>query len=292
MNDLLNNYITHLKNNNTSYNTIEAYRRDILDFFSYLSMNGFDFREVDTNVYMTYCEYLYSNDKSQNTVIRNLISVRIFYKYLYSKGFIENDSISLYHIPKRETTKLDILTIEEIKRLLDSPNTNSNKGIRDKAILELLYATGMKVYELINLKISDINIKYSYVRCIDLNLRERINPIGEEAIWSINKYLVVREKININKNDILFLNLRGNKMSRQGLWKIIKIYGDQCFNDKRINSYTLRNSFAFHLLENGADAKSVQDLLGYKDIANLNKYVKVVSKKRIVDVYKNTHPRV
>jgi integrase/recombinase XerD len=207
------------------------------------------------------------------------------------KGIVSENPVMDYEIPKLKHNIPKILTIEEVDKLLSVPDLTTNKGIRDKAMLEVVYATGMKVTELLNLTIYDINLKLSYIKCRDSKKQERIIPIGSFAVKCIEEYLKIRPHINIYNLDLLFLNLKGVQMTRQGFWKIIKYYADEAGIDKTINAFTLRHSFAVHLLQNGADIKSVQELLGHKDMSATQIYSSISRKNKIAEVYKKFHPR-
>jgi integrase/recombinase XerD len=185
----------------------------------------------------------------------------------------------------------EILTVKEVDKLLSSPDLSTDKGIRDKAMLEVMYAAGMKVMELLNLTIYDIDLKLSYIRCSNSRSKERIVPIGSVAVKYLKNYLRIRPELNLYNLDTLFLNLKGVKMSRQGFWKIVKYYAGESKIDKNINAFTLRHSFAVHLLENGADIKSVQELLGHKDLSATQVYSSVLKRNKIAEIYKKSHPR-
>ncbi|NFV70717.1 site-specific tyrosine recombinase XerD, partial [Clostridium botulinum] len=227
---------------------------------------------------------------ANSSIVRNIVSIRNFYKYLIQKNIVSEDPTLGYEIPKIERNIPKILSVEEVDKLLNSPNS-SKKGLRDKAMLELMYATGVKITELLNLDIYDINLKFNYIKCRGSKKRERIIPIGSYAVKCLKNYLEVRPIINAYNLDYLFLNLKGTQMTRQGFWKIIKFYAKEASIDKEIDSYTLRHSFAVHLLQNGADIKSVQELLGHKDLAATQIYSSISKKSKIAEVYKNAHPR-
>jgi integrase/recombinase XerD len=194
-------------------------------------------------------------------------------------------------MPKLKRNIPPILTVEEVDKLLQAPDLNTEKGIRDKAMLEVMYATGMKVSELLNITTFDVNLKLCYIKCNGSKNIERIIPIGSYAVNCLNEYLKIRPSLNIYNLDYLFLNLQSTKMTRQGFWKIVKYYAKLSGIKKEINSYTLRHSFAVHLLQNGADIRVVQELLGHRDMATTQIYSTICKKSKIVEVYKKTHPR-
>lgn len=291
MSNLLLKYIEDLEKKHVSKNTLDAYVRDISRFYDFVKKRKEDIVEIETVSVMAYVQYLQNEGKALSSIVRNIVSLRNFYKYLMRKGIINENPIMNYEIPKIKHNIPKTLTIEEVDKLLSAPDLSSNKGIRDKAMLEVVYATGMKVTELLNLTIYDINLKLSYIKCKGSKEQERIIPIGSFAVQCLEQYLKIRPEINIYNLDLLFLNLKGVKMTRQGFWKIIKYYADEAGIDKTINAFTFRHSFAVHLLQNGADIKSVQELLGHKDLAATQIYSSISRKNKIAEVYKKSHPR-
>nr|WP_031367705.1 site-specific tyrosine recombinase XerD [Clostridium botulinum] len=290
MKNIIENYIKDLQKKNLSKNTLEAYRRDVEKFSEFVRNREEKILSVDTVTIMAFVQYLQREGRATSSIVRNIVSIRNFYKYLIKKTMVSEDPTLGYEIPKIERTIPKILSVEEVDKLLNSPDS-SKKGLRDKAMLELMYATGVKITELLNLNIYDINLKFNYIKCRGSKKRERIIPIGSYAIKCLKNYLEVRPAINVYNLDYLFLNLKGTQMTRQGFWKIIKFYAKEAFIDKEIDSYTLRHSFAVHLLQNGADIKSVQELLGHKDLAATQIYSSISKKSKIAEVYKNAHPR-
>ncbi len=274
-----------------SKNTMDAYVRDIDKFFNFIKDRKESVEKVEIISIMAYVQYLQKAGKAVSSIVRNIVSLRNFYKYLMLKGIVNENPILYYQIPKIVHNVPEVLTIEEVDKLLSSPDLSTDKGIRDKAMLEVMYAAGMKVMELLNLTLYDINLKLSYVKCSNSKNNERIVPIGSVAVKYLKKYLDIRPELNVYNLDILFLNLKGVKMSRQGFWKIIKYYAKEAKIDKNINAFTLRHSFAVHLLQNGADIKSVQELLGHKDLSATQIYSSVLKRNKIAEVYKKSHPR-
>ncbi|EJP6473421.1 site-specific tyrosine recombinase XerD [Clostridium sporogenes] len=290
MKNIIENYIKDLQKKNLSKNTLDAYRRDMEKFGDFVSSREEKILSVDTVTIMAFVQYLQKQGRANSSIVRNIVSIRNFYKYLIKKNIVSEDPTLGYEIPKIERNIPKILSVEEVDKLLNSPNS-SKKGLRDKAMLELMYATGVKITELLNLDIYDINLKFNYIKCRGSKKRERIIPIGSYAVKCLKDYLEVRPIINVYNLDYLFLNLKGTQMTRQGFWKIIKFYAKEASIDKEIDSYTLRHSFAVHLLQNGADIKSVQELLGHKDLAATQIYSSISKKSKIAEVYKNAHPR-
>ncbi|AAK80025.1 integrase/recombinase XerD [Clostridium acetobutylicum] len=291
MDNLIEQYFAEIRKKNLSLNTIDAYRRDIKKFHEFLDEKGEKLREVDVITIMSYVQYLQKNGRANSSIVRNIVSIRNFFKYLEIKGIMDDNPVTQYEMPKIRRNFPDILTIEEVEKLLMGPDGNTDKGIRDKAMLEIMYATGMKVTELLNLTIYDINLKLSYIKCRGIKNKERIIPMGSYAVKCLEIYLKVRTKLNVQNIDYLFFNLQGDKMTRQGFWKIIKQYAQESGIKKKINAYTLRHSFAVHLLQNGADIKTIQELLGHSDMATTQIYSGMYRKTRIAEVYKKTHPR-
>lgn len=291
MSNLLLKYIEDLERKHVSKNTLDAYVRDITRFINFTKERKENIQEIEMVTIMAYVQYMQKDGKAVSSIVRNIVSIRNFYKYLIRKGIINENPVINYQIPKIKHNIPKTLTVEEVDKLLSSPDLSVNKGVRDKAMLEVMYATGMKVSELLNLTIYDINLKLSYVKCKGSKQQERIIPIGSYAVNCLEEFLKIRSELNVYNLDLLFLNLKGVQMTRQGFWKIIKYYADQASIDKTINSFTLRHSFAVHLLENGADIKSVQELLGHKDLSATQIYSTISRKSKIAEVYKNSHPR-
>lgn len=291
MDNFLLKYINDLERKNISKNTIDAYVRDIKKYCDFIKSRGENLQQTEKYSVMAYVQELQKEGKAVSSIVRNIVSLRNFYKYLMIKGIVNENPIVRYQLPKVKHNLPKVLTIEEIDRLLSLPDLSQNKGIRDKAMLEVMYAAGLKVSELLNLTIYDINLKLSYIKCKGSKDQERIVPIGSVAVKYLEDYLLIREKINIYNLDFLFLNLKGLQMTRQGFWKIVKYYSKQAGIDKTINSFTLRHSFAVHLLQNGADIKSIQELLGHKDLSATQIYSSISKKNKIAEIYKKSHPR-
>ncbi|MBM7869192.1 integrase/recombinase XerD [Clostridium pascui] len=291
MDEFLLRYINYLKSKNMSKNTLDAYKRDIDRFLKFLLFRNEDLKDVDEISIMAFVQELHKSKKANSSIVRNIVAIRNFYKFLKKQGIINEDPVINYEIPKIERNMPQILTLEEVNKLLNSPDLTTEKGVRDKAMLEVMYATGVKVTELLNITTFDVNLKLSYIKCRGSKNKERIIPIGSYAVDCINNYLKIRGLLNIYNLEYLFLNLQSTKMTRQGFWKIIKQYAKIAGVNKEITSYTLRHSFAVHLLQNGADIKSVQELLGHKDMAATQIYSSISRKSKIAEVYKKAHPR-
>ncbi|KEI07081.1 recombinase XerD [Clostridium botulinum] len=291
MEKFLSRYIEDMLKKELSKNTIEAYKRDLLKFGEFLNRRHEDILDSDMVSIMAYVQTLKKEGKADSSIIRSLVAIRNFYKFLIKTGQNIDNPLINYEVPKNKRTLPEILTVDEVDKFLSAPDCNEYKGIRDKAMLELMYATGMKVSELLRITIFDVNLRLSYIKCKGAKDKERIIPIGSYAVNCLNEYLKVRDSMNADNSELLFCNLRGGKMTRQGFWKIVKKYAKDANINKKIDSYTLRHSFAVHLLQNGADMKSVQELLGHNTIATTQIYSSISKKNKIVDVYKKAHPR-
>lgn len=293
MNDILDKYFLFLeKNKNASANTLLSYRRDIISFFTYLNSHSVSCEAASGTTVLDYLLGLQKEGKSASTVSRNLASIRSFYKYMQNEGLITQDPTLNLHSLKAEKKLPAVLTSDEVEKLLNQPDVREAKGCRDKAMLELLYATGMRVTEMIELKLSEIDMNVGYINC-NQGKKSRVIPVYSIAKKAVKTYIDdARPKLLGSKNEeeCLFVNCSGSKMTRQGFWKIIKQYAFNANIKKEITPHTLRHSFATHLLENGADLRSIQEMLGHADISSTQIYASIV-KKQLNDVYKKAHPR-
>ena len=284
-----NDYLVNVKK--ASSNTLSSYLRDIRQFGEYLdSHEDVGYAEADETVLGNYITWLRNAGKSVATVSRNIASLKCFYSYLVSQR-LANSNPTGKLVPDKTTQKLpQILTSKEVELLLEQPECSDLKGYRDKAMLELLYATGIRVSELISLNVSDINLNVGVVRCVSHD-KERFIPMYPAAIKALSEYteFVRPQMIARDDEQSLFVNVNGERMSRQGFWKIIKSYQTKAHIEKEI-THTLRHSFAAHLLENGADLRSIQEMLGHADISSTQVYAQLV-KKQLKDVYNKAHPR-
>lgn len=274
-------------------NTVEAYERDVKEFTSFVAARGIaDVTDVKNTEVVAYLLELKNAGKSAATVNRKLASVRSFYRFLLEKGKIDEDPTNNIKSPRIPRKKLQYLTIEEIDKLLSAPG-DSLRGKRDRAILELLYATGIRVTELIEANVEDINLRMGFITCAGEQSKARIIPMGRPARAAMEEYIYdVRDKLlRDNKDDkALFLNYYGQRITRQGLWKILKAYGESAGLEHKLTPNIIRNSFAVHMIQNGADLKSLQELLGHEDVTATQIYL-TVTENRIKDVYDKTHPR-
>ena len=276
----------------SSVNTRDSYLRDISAFLRYLEgENIASPLEVETETVEAYVQHLHSLNRTNSTISRNIASVRCFYKFLILRGDMQVNPAKSVKLEKEPKKLPQTLTSEEIDLLLSQPNVTEAKGCRDKAMLELLYATGIRVSELINLNIDDVSITGGFIRC-ESGGKTRIIPLYPEAVQALHTYIDdVRLKMLANPSEhSLFVNVSGERMSRQGFWKIVKHYQEMAQIDKDITPHTLRHSFAVHLLENGADLRAIQEMLGHADISSTQIYTHVV-KKQLRDIYQKAHPR-
>jgi integrase/recombinase XerD len=261
-----------------SLNTVESYKRDVTQYISYLDGTGVtDISSTTKTTVLSYLLYLQKEGRASSTVSRTLASLRSYYLFMMQNGVVKSNPTSNLEAPHVEKKIPKILSGEEVELLLEQPKNCDNKGIRDKAMLELLYATGIRVSELINLDVSDVNVPMSFVRCKG-GKKERIIPMGHQAKDALENYINnVRKYMVKDENETaLFVNCSGARLSRQGFWKLIKYYQHIAGIETDITPHTLRHSFAAHLLENGADLHSIQEMMGHADIGvTLNTYTHV-----------------
>lgn len=276
-------------------NTIVSYERDLKSYTKYLKKvesitNLQDIQRIHIVHFLT---FLKEQGKSARTMARHIASIRAFHQFLLRDKVVDNDPTVHIETPKQERSLPKVLNLQEVEQLLETPKEDSHFGLRDKAMLELLYATGIRISELIGLNTGDVHITMGFVRCIGKGNKERIIPIGKSAIGAVQKYLDEGRPSFVSKkhrDDALFLNHHGQRMTRQGFWKILKRLASEAGISKELTPHTLRHSFATHLLENGADLRAVQEMLGHADISTTQIYTHV-TKTRLKDVYKQFHPR-
>ncbi len=290
---LVKKYIDFLKNEKgLSDNTLQSYCRDTNQYISHLKeLNIANIPGVNKTTVIAYLLHLQKIGRATSTISRNLASIRSFYQYLNKINVINEDPTQNLESPKVEKKLPQILSTKEVELLLEQPQCDDLKGYRDKAMLELLYATGIRVTELISLNVDDINTEMCYINC-NKGSKQRIIPLGTIAVNSIKLYIERSRNMMINEPDenSLFVNCNGKRLTRQGFWKIIKLYKNKAKINKEITPHTLRHSFAAHLLENGADLRSIQEMLGHSDISSTQIYAQM-TKNKIKEVYKKTHPR-
>ena len=282
-------YLTEEKH--ASANTVSAYLRDINQLRDYLREHDRDLRSADSMALQSYVGYMLSRGKSAASVTRFLASSKSFYNYLLAQGDVKTNPTRGVTAAKAERKYPEILTNQEVELFLEQPQCVDPKGFRDHAMLEVLYATGIRVSELTALDLGDVNLAAGFLRCENRG-RERIIPMYHTAVKALQDYIRdIRPQIVLDPEEqALFVNMNGERMSRQGFWKIIKHYQETAGIEKDITPHTLRHSFAVHLLENGADLRSIQEMLGHADISSTQVYTHVV-KNNLKDVYRKAHPR-
>ena len=287
-------FIDYLKNEKKmAPNSLDAYGRDIRDFEQFLSERGSaGLPGATRNDVTAFLNKLKADGRSPSTLNRKMASIRTFYNYLQDKQLIIENPARGVKTPRVEKKELEYLSIKEIDKLLESPD-DSLKGRRDRAILEVLYATGIKVSELIDANLEDVNFRMGFITCYGESRKTRIIPMGRPARAALEDYVYeVRDQLlGENKDEpALFVNYYGKRLTRQGLWKVLKEYGEKSGIKHKLTPNTLRNSFAVHMLQNGADLKSLQELMGHEDISATQVYL-AATKNHIKDVYDRTHPR-
>ena len=281
-----------IKEKHASENTVNAYMKDLEHFRDFIVSRSIDrLSDVSNSDIVAYLMELKKQGRSKSTVNRRLTSIRTFYKYLLREGKVRENPAEDIKSPRIEKKDIEFLSIDEVNRLMTLPD-ESTKGIRDRAILELMYATGIRASELIDMKLDDLNMRMGFVKCTGEHSKARIIPIGRPARHALEDYVYDARPVLLKKstNEKLFVNYAGESMTRQGLWKILKEYGEEAGLKIRLTPQVLRNSFAVHMLQNGADIKSIQELMGHEDIAATQAY-RAVTKNRIKDVYDRAHPR-
>lgn len=293
MTDYIADYRTWLQEEkHASDNTLSSYLRDIKQFKTWLLGAGSpDLRRVKKDTINEYMLYLSGAGKSPATITRCTASLKSFYAYMLGRGAVKTNPAKNIAALKVERKCPEILTSKEVELFLEQPKCVDEKGYRDHAMLELLYATGIRVSELIGLDVGDVNLAGGFIRCRS-KTRERIIPLYRTAIKALRDYITeIRPRIISGPDEqALFVNMNGGRMSRQGFWKIIKYYQEKAEISKDITPHTLRHSFAVHLLENGADLRSIQEMLGHADISSTQIYAHII-KKHLKDVYQKAHPR-
>ena len=274
-----------------SDNTLQSYRRDIVYYNKYVEANNIDFVKANEETIKGYLEYLQEIGKKASTISRNLASIRSFYQFLIRTKKVKIDPTNGIQSPKIEKKAPSILTSKEIELLLEQPKDVDLKGTRDKAMLEFAYATGMRVTEIISLDIDNVNLTEGYVTC-KTGSKQRNIPLGSLSLKALKEYIDEARPVLIRDESIkaLFVNINGKRLTRQGFWKIIKYYKEQANITKEITPHVLRHSFATHLLQNGADIKAIQTMLGHSDISSTQVYMQFQN-EGLKNVYKKAHPR-
>ena len=292
MEEQLNLFFGFLENDKkVSNNTLQSYKRDLKQFEKYIEEQGEDYSKITDEEIKTYIKYMQEIGKKPSTISRGIASIRSFYQYEAKNKKIEEDPTEGIQSPKIEKRVPNVLTSKEVALLLEQPKNVDLKGTRDKAMLEFAYATGMRVTEIISLNIDDINLEQGYATCRN-GKKERTVPIGNMSLKALKDYMLNARNVMIKNEDekALFVNVNVQRLTRQGFWKIIKYYKEQAHIDKDITPHVLRHSFATHLLQNGADLKSIQTMLGHSDILSTQIYMQFQD-ETLKNIYKKAHPR-
>lgn len=276
-----------------SKNTLESYSRDLNKYAGYLKKKGIsNLEKVKRPDIQDFMMGLKDGKLNASSIARNLVAIKVFHRYLTSQRLLKEDVTSVIETPKLWKTLPDVLDLKEVEAILGRPNMRLKQGLRDKAALELMYATGMRVSELVNLKLTDLHMEMGFLRCIGKGQKERIIPIGSKAKEALQKYLEKARPKFLKKgsSNALFLTRLGKPMSRQTFWMLIKHYVKDARIKKRVSPHTLRHSFATHLLQNGADLRIVQELLGHTNISTTQIYTHI-NKERLKQIHQKFHPR-
>ncbi len=292
MEEQLNLFFRFLENEKkVSLNTLQSYKRDLKQFEKYLETSEEGYKDLTNEGIKDYIKYMQEEGKKPSTISRGLASIRSFYQYEAKNKIVEKDPTEGIQSPKIEKRVPSVLTSNEVALLLEQPKNVDLKGTRDKAMLEFAYATGMRVTEIISLNVEDINLETGYATCRN-GKKERTVPIGEMSLKALKDYMLNARQTMIKDDSekALFVNVNGQRLTRQGFWKIIKYYKEQAHIDKDITPHVLRHSFATHLLQNGADLKSIQTMLGHSDILSTQIYMQFQDES-LKNVYKKAHPR-
>lgn len=289
-------FLTHLRvNQNYSEHTLESYGLDLRQFIEFLTAKNYsDMEALNYLVFRSYLADLKANNLARTTIARKLSCLRSFFKFLCRQGYLAQNPLLSVATPKRERKLPEFLYLEELNQLLSLPDGNTPLGIRDRAILELFYSSGLRLQEVVNLQVADLDLSRSYVKVFGKGSKERIVPLGGAARRSIERYLTeVRPQLiakNGKETKALFLNYQGTRLSGRSIQRLFSKYIKQLALDRKISPHTLRHTFATHLLENGADLRVVQELLGHVDLSSTQIYTHL-TKERIRAVYLKSHPR-
>lgn len=293
MEETIEQFIAFMRDiKHVSDNTSISYKRDLMKMCNYFAKQGIMTPDkITTTNINTYILWLEKNGQAATTISRYIAAMKAYFHYLLQTGKIASEPTDLVKAPNITKKAPSVLTVEEVENLLNQPSLDNCKGIRDKAMLELMYATGMRVTELISLKVEDINFQLGYVVCKD-STKERIIPFGIPAKNALGRYMEYArmDMIKNDAEDTLFVNCSGKPLSRQGFWKIIKRYGEQAGIDGKITPHTIRHSFALHLVENGANLYAVQEMLGHSTVSTTQVYADMKG-TRLRDEYTKNHPR-
>ena len=273
-----------------SANTLVAYKNDIEKLNSFAGGIGKDLASLEREDLVKYTQHLHKTGLEPKSIARALVTTRNLYKFLVLDGLLKRDPTANLETPKSWQSLPKVLSVEEVEMLLASPDVTTDSGVRDKAMLEILYATGLRVSEMVALKMSDVNLDLGFLMTMGKGSKERTVPLGQSAVNWTRRYLSVRPRLQgVKANSLLFVNDKGLPITRQAFWNLIVAYGEKC-KIGHINPHLLRHSFATHLLENGADLRSVQMMLGHSDISTTQIYTHITN-ERLREIYKKFHPR-
>lgn len=292
----LEEYLIFLKiERGLSANSIQSYRRDLIQYASYLKDEGItEWNKIDRYSILAFLQVQKEAGKSDNSIIRMVSSLRRFHQFLKQESITSEDPMQSIDTPKKGKILPKVMSLKEVDKLIEAPDTSKTLGLRDRAILEVMYATGLRISELVYLKMDELHLSLALIQTTGKGDKERILPIGDAAVYWLEQYLqrgrpMLERKAKVD-SDFVFLNARGGSLSRQGVWKKIKQMVTQAGIKQHVTPHTLRHSFATHLLENGADLRIVQELLGHSDISTTQIYTHI-TKHRMKDVYNTYHPR-
>ncbi|QTJ35426.1 site-specific tyrosine recombinase XerD [Dolosigranulum pigrum] len=294
--EALAEYIIYLKiERGLSANTVTSYKRDIEKYLTFLTEKKItQLDEVSRFEILDFLQTLRQSGAADNSIIRMVSSLRKFHQYLKRESIVSDDPMQLIDTPKKASTLPKAISPQAVEQLLEAPDTTTPLGVRDRTILELMYATGLRISELVNLKLSDMHLTMGFIQTMGKGEKERIIPLGEVASQWLDHYLdgarVYLQDQSAETSEYVFLNSRGKSLSRQGVWKKVKQLALEAGIDQNVTPHTLRHSFATHLLENGADLRMVQELLGHADISTTQIYTHI-TKTRLKQVYSDYHPR-
>lgn len=293
MREVIDEFINYLSvERNLAQNTLSAYRRDLKQYFDFLQGRRIDLLDkIGKDDITSFMFHQKERGLSVTSVSRALAAIKMLHRFVMREGFSHNDPTVFLESPKLWKRIPEVLSVREVEAMIKEAVPRGTEGIRDNAILELLYATGMRVSELTGLRICDVNLDVGFIRCLGKGQKERVVPVGRRAVVSLNRYLErARPKLAKKDNDTLFLSRLGRGLSRQSIWKIIKKYARRARIKKPVKPHTLRHSFATHLLERGADLRSVQEMLGHSDISTTQIYTHV-NREHLRGIHQRFHPR-
>ncbi|MFC1703726.1 site-specific tyrosine recombinase XerD [Candidatus Omnitrophota bacterium] len=293
MKELIDDFLNYLSvERGLAKNTLEAYRRDLKKYIKYLKRKNIsDPNRITREEVSSFMFTQKDKGLSMNSISRNLVAIKVFHRFLAREGFIKEDRTSLIDSPRLWKRIPEVLSRDEIESIIKSVYPRDTASIRDKALVELMYATGMRVSEVVNTKLDDVNLEIGFIRCIGKGQKERIIPVGKSAVLALQRYLEKsRPKLSKQPTKSVFLNRSGKKISRQSIWKMIKKYAKIAKVKKQIKPHTIRHSFATHLLERGADLRAVQEMLGHSNISTTQIYTHI-NKDRLKEIHRKFHPR-